>query len=261
MPDVAGHHIHSVTVGEGPPAVMIHCALSSHKSLLSLAKAVGGQVSLIDMPGHGRSDDWDGKHDYQTLVVDAIAACCDGPTHLIGHSFGGTAALRLAVERPDLVNRLTLIEPVYFAAAKGTPEHAEHARIFRPFVGAMLTGDEARAAAIFNDLWGATPWADIPARMKAKLTQRIHLIVAGAAAIEEDAAGITSAARLGALDIPVTLIRGADTQPVIKAIHAVLADRIPNATDHVIAGAAHMISMTHAEDVAAIIRAAGQETG
>ncbi|EBA10738.1 alpha/beta fold hydrolase [Roseobacter sp. CCS2] len=261
MPDVSGHHVHAVTVGAGAPAVMIHCALSRHDALLPLADAMDGKVTLIDIPGHGRSDDWDGKHDYQTLVVDAAAACCDGPTHVIGHSFGGTAALRLAVERPDFVNRLTLIEPVYFAAAKGTPEHAAHAKSFRPFVGAMLTGDEERAAAIFNDLWGATPWADIPARMQAKLTQRIHLIVAGGGAIEEDAAKITSAKRLGALDIPVTLIRGANTQPVIKAIHDTLLKRIPNATDHVIAGAAHMVPITHTDDVAAIIRAADQETG
>ena len=58
----------------------------------------------MDMPGHGQSADWDGRHEYQTLVAQAAAACCDGPTHLIGHSFGATAALRLAVERPKLVN-------------------------------------------------------------------------------------------------------------------------------------------------------------
>lgn len=258
MPNISGHHVHAVTVGAGAPAVMIHCALSRHETLLPLAEAVGGQTTLLDMPGHGRSDDWDGKHDYQTLVVDAATACCDGPSHLIGHSFGGTAALRLAVERPDLVNRLTLIEPVYFAAAKGTPEHGRHANDFRPFVGAMLMGEEDRAAEIFNDLWGQTPWADIPARMQAQLTKRIHLIVASGAAIEEDIAGITSAERLGGLNIPVTLIRGADTQPVIKAIHNALSERIPDAADHVIAGAAHMVAMTHAAEVAAIIRAADQ---
>lgn len=261
MFDIAGHSLHSVTVGAGAPAVMIHCALSRHNPLLPLAKAVGGQVTLIDMPGHGRSDDWDGKHDFQTLVVDAAAACCDGPTHLIGHSFGATAALRLAVERPDLVNRLTLIEPVYFAAAKGTPEHALHAKVFRPFVGAMLTGDEARAAEVFNGLWGEAPWVEIPTRTQSQLIKRIHLIVAGAAPIEEDAAGITSPERLSKLDIPVTLIRGDAGQPVIKAIHDALAARIPNATDHVIAGAAHMLPVTHMDQVAAVIRAADQETG
>lgn len=260
MPEIAGHHIHSVTVGAGAPAMMVHCALSSHLPLLPLAQAVGGQVALIDMPGHGQSDDWDGKKDYQTLVVDAIAASCNGPSHLIGHSFGGTAALRLAVERPDLVSRLTLIEPIYIAAAKGRAEHAQHAKDFRPFVGAMLTGHEVRAAEVFNDLWGTLPWDEIPKRMQEKLTRRIHLIVAGAAAIEEDAAGITSAERLCALDIPVTLIRGADSHPVISAIHEVLTTRIANATDHEIAGAAHMVPLTHMDEVAAIIRAADPET-
>ena len=256
MPNISGHFVHKVTVGTGVPAVMIHCALSRHEPLLPLAEAIGGQVALFDVPGHGRSADWDGKHDYQTLVVDAAAACCDGPGHLIGHSFGATAALRLAVERPDLVNRLTLIEPVYFTAAKGTPEHAAHAKVFRPFVGAMLTGDEARAAEIFNDLWGSVAWQDIPARMQKQLILRIHLIVAGGGAIEEDALGITSEVRLRGLNIPVTLIRGAATQPVIKSIHDVLVSRIPNATDHVIPDAGHMVPITHCDQVAAIIRAA-----
>lgn len=257
MPDVSGHFVHSVTVGEGTPAVMIHCALSRHEPLLPLAKAIGGKVTLFDTPGHGRSDDWDGKHDFQTLVTDAAAACCDGPTHVIGHSFGGTAALRLAVEQPELVNRLTLIEPVYFAAAKGTPEHTIHAKAFRPFVGAMLMGEEARAAEIFNDLWGSVAWKDIPARMQKQLVQRIHLIVAGGGAIEEDALGITSQERLNDLNVPVTLIRGAATQPVIKSIHDVLVSRLTTATDHVIGDAGHMVPVTHTDQVAAIIRAAG----
>ncbi len=261
MRDISGHAVHSVTVGTGAPSVMIHCMLARHEALLPLADAIGGSATLFDVPGHGRSGDWDGRHDYQTLVVDAAAAFCDGPTHLIGHSFGATAALRLAVERPDLVNRLTLIEPVYFAAAKGTPEHAAHAAMFRPFIGAMLRGDETEAARLFNQLWGTTDWSDIPARLQQYLIDRIHLIVAGGAAIEEDAGGITSAARLEGLDIPVRLIQGAQTQPVISAIHRVLAARIPRAVNHVVAGAGHMISLTHVQAVADIIRAEDQGTG
>ena len=254
MPQVAGHHTHTVTVGSGAPAVMIHCALARHDALLPLAQAIGGQVTLMGMPGHGQSADWDGRHEYQTLVDKAAAACCDGPTHLIGHSFGATAALRLAVKRPELVNRLTLIEPVYFAAAKGTDVHAAHIKAFRPFVAAMLTGDEARAAQIFNDMWGDTAWSDIPTRLQNYLVNRIHLIVAGGAAIEEDADGITSPERLKALDLPVTLIRGDKTQPVIEAIHAALQGRIAGALDHTVPDATHMVPIGHMEDVAAIIR-------
>ena len=261
MRDIAGHAVHHVTVGASAPAVMIHCALARHDRLLPLAEGIGGQVTLLDMPGHGRSADWEGKADYQTLVMEAAAAFCDGPTLLVGHSFGATAALRLAVEHPDLVNRLTLIEPVYFAAAKGTPAHAAHAKVFRPFVGAMLQGDETRAAQVFNSLWGAQAWDDTPERLRQYLIKRIHLIVAGAAPIEEDATGITSAKRLGLLEIPVTLIRGAETQPVLAANHAWLVANNPTVADDVERGAAHMVPLTHTDDVVQIISAAGQETG
>ncbi len=261
MPEIHGHAVHHVTVGNGAPAVMAHCALARHDVLLPLAEAIGGQVTLFDMPGHGRSADWDGKQDYQTLVTACVAACCDGPTHLIGHSYGATAALRLAVEHQEFVNRLTLIEPVYFAAAKGTPEHAAHAKSFRPFVSAMLMGDETRAAELFNDLWGATPWGSIPVRLQRYLVDRIHLIVAGGGPIEEDADGIMTPERLSNVNVPVTLIRGAATQPVIGGIHESLATRLPDAVDHVVPGAAHMVPITHMPEVAAIIRAADPGTG
>lgn len=260
MPMISGHDIVAQTAGSGPPAVMIHCMLARFAALLPLAEALPYRTTLFDLPGHGRSADWDGKTEYQSLATDIVASLCDGPTHLIGHSFGATVALRLAVTRPDLVSRLTLIEPVYFAAAKGTPAHAAHAHDFRPFIGAMLAGDEPRAARIFNDLWGDTAWTDLSPRRQAYLTARIYLVVASAAAIEEDADGITSPDRLGRLRIPVTLIRGETSPDVVAAIHAVLRERIPGATDHVVAGAGHMLPMTHAGQVAAIIRAADQGT-
>lgn len=260
MPLISGQEVTAQTVGSGPPAVMIHCMLARYAALLPLAEALPYRATLFDLPGHGRSGDWDGRTEYQSLVADIAGNLCDGPTHLIGHSFGATVALRLAVTRPDLVNRLTLIEPVYFAAAKGTPAHAAHIRDFRPFIGAMLAGDEPRAARIFNDLWGESAWADLSPRRQAYLTARIHLIVASGAAIEEDADGITSLDRLGALNIPVSLIRGSNSPEVVGAIHGVLAARIHGAVDHVVEGAGHMLPMTHADQVATIIRAADQGT-
>lgn len=253
---IAGHRVCVDVSGEGTPIVMAHCALGRLEGMKPLAQHLDGTITLFDLPGHGRSADWDGNAEYQGLVAQITASLCEGPAHVIGHSFGATAALRVAVERPDLVSRLTLIEPVYFAAAKGSAAHTAHAAAFRPFIGAMLTGDEARAAQHFNTLWGAQPWDDLSSGRQRYLTDRIHLIVAGAAAIEEDADGVTSATRLGALTMPVTLVRGSATQPVVAAIHATLVQRIPQATDNVVDGAAHMVPLTHATEVAAIIRAA-----
>ena len=261
MPSIAGHAVASETVGSGPPAVMIHAMLARHTALMSLAGGLPFCSTLFDLPGHGDSGAWDGQREYQALTADIAAHFCDGPTHVIGHSFGGTVALRLAVTRPDLVSRLTLIEPVYFAAARGTQAHTDHARAFRPFITAMLAGDEAHAAQVFNDLWSGTRWSDLSPRRQADLTTRIYLVVASAAAIEEDADGIVSPERLGMLDIPVTLIRGADSPQMVRSIHETLVERIKGATDHVVEGAGHMLPMTHADQVAKIIRAAATETG
>jgi pimeloyl-ACP methyl ester carboxylesterase len=236
--------------------------LARHETLLPLADALGGGT-LFDMPGHGQSADWDGYSTYQAQTASMAAALCNGPSHVIGHSFGATVALRLAVERPDLVSNLTLIEPVFFAAAKGTEAHDHHRKAFRPFIAAMLQGDEARAAQVFNTLWGEVPWDTIPTEQQAALVKRIHLVVAGGAEIEEDADGITSADRLAKVDIPVTLVRGQNTQPVIAAIHDRLVERLPHAADHVIAGAGHMLPIrkTYLAQVAAIIRASETGTG
>src|SRR6056297_1774206 len=198
--------IHHVAVGDGPSRLWIHCMLARHEVLLPLVTALGGGT-LFDMPGHGQSADWDRTTPYQAYVAQIAAQLCNGPTHIVGHSFGATAALRLAVTHPDLVSRLTLIEPVFFAAAKGTDDHKAYLKAFRPFVAAMLQGDEERAAAVFNGVWSSAPWDGIAPEQRAYLTARIHLVVATGADLEEDADGITRPERLGQLDIPVTLIR------------------------------------------------------
>ncbi|SFS20283.1 alpha/beta fold hydrolase [Yoonia litorea] len=260
--EVNSPKVHHVTLGSDASRLFIHCMLARHELLLPLATALGGG-KLMDLPGHGQSPDWDGRTPYQALATRMAAACCDGPTHVIGHSFGATVALRLAVERPDLVNRLTLIEPVFFAAAKGTTAHGDYLRTFRPFVMAMLQGDEARAAEIFNSVWSTSRWDSIPAAQRAYLTERIHLIVATGADLEEDSDGITSPARLSEVNVPVTLIRGDQTQPIIADIHASLCARLPHAADHVVAGAGHMVPIRDRfiPEIARIIRAAETGTG
>jgi pimeloyl-ACP methyl ester carboxylesterase len=71
----------------------------------------------FDLPGHGRSADWDGASDYHHLSTQIAASFLTEPVDLIGHSFGATVALRLAVEQPQKLRSLILIEPVFFAVA------------------------------------------------------------------------------------------------------------------------------------------------
>ena len=53
------------------------------------------------------SDDSDGLAEYTDVVVDAIGR--RSPIVLVAQSMGGVVALRVALERPDLVRRLVLV--------------------------------------------------------------------------------------------------------------------------------------------------------
>ena len=215
-----------------------------------------------DLPGHGRSADWDGVSDIQgvstAMAVDLLEAEGAGPADIIGHSFGGTVAIRLAVERPDLVRSLVLIEPVFFAVAvQDRPElqvqDDAHMRAYRT---ALQAGDRMAAAKAFTSIWGdGRGWDSMPAAQRNALAARIHLIDAGAPAIYGDCAGILSGGKLAGITCPVLLIRGGDSPEAVAAINDGLARRIPQAQQVTIAGAGHMVPITHPTEVAEVVRA------
>jgi pimeloyl-ACP methyl ester carboxylesterase len=70
------------------------------------------QVIIVDLPGFGQSPkpdaDWDTTQ-YAERMAKYIEAEKISPVHLVGHSFGGRVALRLASHFPDKVKSVVLI--------------------------------------------------------------------------------------------------------------------------------------------------------
>ena len=260
---------HWIRAGSGPrQTLMIHCSLGHAGGWARMAAALDDLVTAIayDLPGHGRSADWDGVSDIQAvstaMAVDLLADQGQGPADIIGHSFGGTVALRLAVERPDLVRSLVLFEPVFFAVAvQDSPalkvQDDAHMRAYRD---ALHAGDRVAAARAFTAIWGdGRGWDSLPAPQQKALAARIHLIEAGAPAIYGDCAGILSGGKLAGITCPVLLMRGGDSPAAIAAINDGLARRIPQARQAVVPGAGHMAPITHPGEVAALTRAFMQD--
>lgn len=237
--------------GSGGP-LMVHCALAHGGVLGALADAIGGGTSF-DMPGHGKSPPWDEARDYQEQTVDWAASLMTGPGPVFGHSFGGTVALRLAAERPDLVTSLSLFEPVFFAALRlHDPEaYSAHVARFSSVAEAFEGGDFHLMAQRFTAMWGGSPWDPLPRRFKDGIAAQMPLIFAQGEGINADSGDVFAPGRLEALNVPVTLLRGSKSEPSVAAIHRVLLRLLPNATEHVIEGAGHMAPMTHAKEVAA----------
>lgn len=246
-------------MGQGPrPALLIHCSLAHSGAWASVMAHLGDMLTAtaFDLPGHGRSGAWQGEgdfHDLSTAVARDLLGT--GPVDVIGHSFGATVALRLGLEHPEKIRSLTLIEPVLFAAARGTEAAADATADHATVTAALESGDSETAAQLFMRRWGTgQKWADLPDVQRAMLAARIGLIPATDPALFGDCAGLLTPDGLEALHVPVLLIEGANSPPVIGAIHAALAARLPDARRETISGAAHMAPVTHPGAVAAAIR-------
>ncbi|KNG92595.1 alpha/beta fold hydrolase [Pseudaestuariivita atlantica] len=261
--------LHWQRLGDAPRvAVAVHCSLAHGRSWSAVAQMMGGRLAVeaCDMPGHGRSPGWsDAEGEIQGLTARAVIDRIEGlggPVPLIGHSFGGTVALRVALDRPDLVSHLVLLEPVMFAAAFGVVPGARerYEATFAPFAAAIAAGDRMEATRVFTTLWGGgVPWEALPQAQREAMAARIHLVVAGNPGIVEDVGGILAPGRLEALDLPVLLMDGAASPPVIDDIQRALHARLPRARRLTVPGAGHMLPLTHARAVADGILALNEE--
>jgi len=250
--------IYSQNCGAGAQkALMLHCSLASSEAWRGVAGHLLDDLSMtgIDLPGHGRSDDWNGQGDYHAACTSAAAQALQIPMHLIGHSLGATVALRLAVERPEMVQSLVLIEPVFFAAAKDTAAHQRHLDEVALFAQAFEQKRYEDAARLFTGAWGTgAPWQTLPDALRQAFTDRIGLIPATEAALYQDNAGMFSKGRIEAIDCPVLLIEGDHSPEIIAAINDALATRLPQASRVQINGAGHMAPISHAGAIAKEIR-------
>jgi pimeloyl-ACP methyl ester carboxylesterase len=101
--------------GAGAPLVVLHGLLGSSRNWQSAGVALaerGYRVLAPDLRNHGSSP-WADDCSYLALAGDVIAMLDGlslGPVHLVGHSMGGKAAMRLVMDRPDLVARLTVVD-------------------------------------------------------------------------------------------------------------------------------------------------------
>jgi pimeloyl-ACP methyl ester carboxylesterase len=258
--DRAGLATYWTRYGQGArPALMIHCGLAHSGAWARLAGELSGALDMVafDLPGHGRSADWpEGEtREIQGACVDIAAGFLDRPTDLIGHSFGATVALRLTVERPQMVRSLTLIEPVFFAVAfHDHPEaRAEYDADHAGFQAALKAGEAALAAEAFNAIWGQRHWADLPGEMHAQMARQMRIIAATHPALCEDLAGLLQPGRLEAVDIPALLVQGSTSPAIMGAICEGLSARLPRAQRAMVLGAGHMLPLTHARQTGAEI--------
>jgi pimeloyl-ACP methyl ester carboxylesterase len=105
---------------DGTPVVLVHGNLSTGLFFDALMATAPGSLRVIapDMRGFGATerkpiDGTRGLRDWADDTAALVRALdIEGPVHLVGWSTGGGAIMQYALDRPDAVASLTLIDPV-----------------------------------------------------------------------------------------------------------------------------------------------------
>ena len=98
---------------EKPALLIAHGLFGSARNWRAIGRnmAADRQVFVVDMRNHGDSF-WDDNHSYFAMADDLtqVIEHVGGKMDVLGHSMGGKAAMVLALQQPDLVNRLLVAD-------------------------------------------------------------------------------------------------------------------------------------------------------
>ncbi|MCU0505585.1 MAG: alpha/beta fold hydrolase [Chloroflexi bacterium] len=237
-------------LGSGPAVLLLHGFTGTGASLDALAldlREAGYRTLAPDLLGHGASDAPadPARHDVARQAADIAAIVREldaAPTAVVGYSFGGRVALRLALDAPDLVSSLVVI-----GSGPGIADPTERARR-RTVDEDLALSIERDGVAAFVDRWEALPLfaseEALPAGVRARRREeRLAQRPEGLAASIRGAGQGTQeplVGRLGALHPPTLLVAGSiDTLAVARARAMAAAAPSGRAAVLVVDGAGH----------------------
>lgn len=137
--------LHYQISGEGTPLIILHGLFGTLENWGSQISALGQhhQVIAVDLRNHGRSPHCDSM-DYPSMARDVIELMDDlklASASMIGHSMGGKVAMQIALEHPQYLDKLIVVDiaPVQYSA--------HHQHIFEGLFSIDLASLSSRSAA------------------------------------------------------------------------------------------------------------------
>jgi pimeloyl-ACP methyl ester carboxylesterase len=237
--------------------IALHCSLGSGRQWTKLAEALGSSYRVIapDIAGYGEVG---GDVDLPLTLADEVAFLMDridatGPIHLVGHSYGGAIAFKMATASAlaSRVRSLTLIEPVLPTLLKENAAdrrlHDLFAQLARNVSADLWRGMSIEAIDRFMTYWNGSAAAE-PLSAEVKLRMLAHidkLAYDFAAALSEDDVGIAAAG----IKVPTLLFSGGLSPYMTQRIVGRLSSIIEGAGTHHLPAAGHMLPLTHARQI------------
>jgi pimeloyl-ACP methyl ester carboxylesterase len=254
--EVDGIDVHYKEMGEGAPAlVLLHGFAASTFSWREVMAPLAQEARVVafDRPAFGLTErpmpgEWGGENPYATrsqaaLTVQFMDSLGIERAVLVGNSAGGTVAALVALEHPERVEALVLLDPAIYGSGSRFPA----------WLGPLLTSPQMRRVGpLFVrsiEEWGIdfgrSAWHD-PSRLTPEIwegyTEPLRTQNWDRALWELTVSSrpLDLQAQLDALQLPVLVITGDDDRIVPTEQSVRLAGELPNAELVVIPECGHV---------------------
>lgn len=224
-----------------PPLLIVHGLYGSARNWGVIAKRLSDEreVLTVDMRNHGESAHFP-THSYADLAADLaeVIAAHGGQADVVGHSMGGKASMVLALDHPEMVNRLVVadIAPVAYSH---TQVHYIHAMRGLDLSAIATRGDADRA------LKESVPEDGIRAFLLQSLDVKGKRWRLNLDTLETEMSKIVGFPEVtGAFTGPTLFLSGAESDYVLPAHREKIKAHFPKARFSRIPGAGHWL---HAE--------------
>lgn len=241
--EINGAELEIYDRGSGEPVVFIHGSMGDECAAVLNEPALAGSFRLIHYHRRG----WrNSEHSGTPISAEQHAADCRAvmqrlgvdQAHIAGQSFGGLVLLQMALDVPDAVHSLALLEPVLPSILYDAPalDEAMTEAITLYEEGKKADTIDRFAREVCGDGYREDFDRTLPEGYFDRWVADVDALFEDAAAEEswtftrEEAARITR---------PVLNMRGARTRPYFREIHETVQEWLPHAENAVLSDAGH----------------------
>lgn len=176
--------------------------------------------------------------------------------HVAGHSSGAAVAAQLALDHPERVHTLTLLE----LSLLSLPEGQEFLRGAAPVLEIYQEGAHERAFAAFMTTVSGLDWTTCRDTLEKQVPGMIDQSIQDADTffgieLPSLAEWSLDADRAGEIEQPVLSVLGSETLPLWVEVAAFLRAHVPNLRESRIDGVGHLLHLQRPDPVAASIAA------